>query len=917
VPELVGREEQQAAIDRLLDAARRGDSGALVVRGDAGIGKSALLDHAVGSATAAGMRVVRGVGIESEAELPFGALHLLLHPFLDRLDHLPRPQAAALRVAFGLADGPVPSRFLVGAGTLGLLAELSADEPLLCVVDDAQWLDQSSSDALLFAARRFQVDPLVVLFAARNVAVPFAAPGIASLEVTGLPAPAAAGLLDARAPGLAAPLRDRVLAEAGGNPLAIIELGISRRAAQDDGTFDPAEQVAPPLRVTWRVQETFRTQIAGLPEGTRLALEVAAADSAARLDVIVRAMAAVGASPGDLEPAERARLVSLSPEGLAFRHPLIRAAAYQHAPHHRRVAVHRAFADAETDTDRRAWHLAAATTAPDESVAGELERTAERAEARGGVMAVSAAYDRAARLSTDPELKAVRLVKAAHAAYAAGHPDRAERLATEAESLSGDRRVLADAVFLRAQVRYERAGPSADAALALQAADLVPDDDPGSAALILIEAACAAKDASDLGLLGQAVERLRRLRVPDGSDEALANAAMIAWADVLDGRPERAVAPVGAMLRVARERPLGDLHRVVAGFSALLMADDEAAVAVMSALADDARAHGKLTWIPYALELLTLGHVLRGDFAAAQTCLGEGVPLAEELGMTTQTAILRSIAAWLAAIQGDEDRCRSLAADVLPVVDGRHPGSAALVTWGQGLLDLAAGRFDAALDRLDEVCRGAAGRDLPIRAVADLVEAAVRAGRPDRVQDAAADLERWAESAATPTARALALRRRALLSDQDGDRDGAEGDAAGGLLAEAVERCASPYDRARTQLLWGEWLRRRRRRTEAGAQLEAATEGFEKLGADRWARRARAELAALGDRPLARPHAADLATRLTPQELQVVRLAAAGLTNKEIAARMYLSPRTIGHHLSNVFPKLGVSRRTELAALDL
>jgi hypothetical protein len=283
VSELVGREEQQAAIDRLLDAARDGRSGALVVRGDAGIGKSALLDHAVRSAGATGMRVVRGVGIESEAELPFGALHLLLHPFLDRLDRLPGPQATALRTAFGLAEGPVPSRFLVGAGTLALLAELSAEEPLVYVVDDAQWLDQSSSDALLFAARRFQVDPVVMLFAARHVAVPFAAPGVESLEVPGLPPVAAADLLDERAPGLAAPLRDRVLAEAGGNPLAIIELGTTRRAAQDTGTVDPAEQVGP-LQVTWRVQEAFRTQIAGLPEATRLALEVAAADSAARLD---------------------------------------------------------------------------------------------------------------------------------------------------------------------------------------------------------------------------------------------------------------------------------------------------------------------------------------------------------------------------------------------------------------------------------------------------------------------------------------------------------------------------------------------------------------------------------------------------------------------------------------------------------
>ena len=904
---LVGREDQQAVIDRLLDEARAGRSGALVVRGDAGIGKSALLEHAVRSAGEAGdMAVLRGVGIESEAELPFGALHLLLHPYLDRLDRLPGPQAAALRTALGLADGPAPSRFLVGAGTLALLAELSTECPLLCVVDDAQWLDRSSSDTLLFAARRFQADPIAVLLAARHTAVPFAAPGVDSLEITGLPAAAAADLLDEQAPGLAAPLRHRVLAEAGGNPLAIIELGTTRRAAQESGTVDPAEQVGP-LQVTWRVQESFRTQIAGLPDATRRALEVAAADSAARLDVILRAMELVGVTAGDLEPAERARMVALSASGLAFRHPLIRAAAYQQAPHHRRVAIHRAFADTETDTDRRAWHLAAATTAPDEAVAAELERTAERAEARGGAMAVSAAYDRAARLSTDPELKAVRLTRAAHAAYDAGHPERAERLATEAESLTGDRRVLADAVLLRGQVRYERVSPEADATLALQSAELVVDVDPEQAALALVEATCAAKDASDPHLLRQAVDHLCRLQVPAGSDAATANAALIGWAELLDGRPDPAIGPMKELLALARARPLDDLHRAVAGFSGLMLADDDATVAVTGAMVAEARALGKLTWIPYALELLVLAHLMRGDLAEAATGLGEGLPLAEELGMTTQVAVLRSAGVWAAALAGDEDGARSLAAEVGPVVAGRHPGAAALVDWGLGLLDLAAGRFDAALDALEGVCAGPARRDLPIRAVADLVEAAVRAGRPDRAEAHAPELARWAADVDTPTARGLALRCRGLIDD-----DGAEP-----ALTAALDLSTAPYDRARTQLVWGEWLRRRRRRTEAGGQLEAAAEAFEKLGADRWATRARTELDALGRRPVARPHAADLANRLTPQELQVVRLAAEGLTNKEIAAQMYLSPRTIGHHLANVFPKLGVSRRAELAALDL
>jgi DNA-binding CsgD family transcriptional regulator len=811
-----------------------------------------------------------------------------------------------LRVAFGVTDGPAPSRFLIGAGVLTLLAELAAEEPLLCVVDDAQWLDRGSADALLFAARRFQVDPIALLFAARDTAVPFAAPGVDSLVVTGLASGVAADLLDASAPGLTAPLRDRVLGDAAGNPLAIIELGAARRAAQRRGTVDPVEQVGP-LLVTWRVQQSFRTQIADLPEATRLALQVAAADSAAGLDVILRAMAVVGAAAGDLDAAEQARFVTLSATGLTFRHPLIRAAAYQSAPHHRRVAIHRAFADVDRDADRRAWHLAAATTVPDETVADELERAAVRAQARGGAMAVSAAYDRSARLSTDPERKAVRLAKAAHAAYAAGHPDRAERLATEAESLTEDRSVLADAILLRGQVAYERTSPAADAALALQAAELVLDGDPERAVLALAEAICAARDACDHDLVRLAGAHLRRLRLPDDPDLVASTAAQIAWGDLFDGRPQLAAGPMKELIGVALDRPVDYLHRAVAGFSALLLADDGAAVAVMAAMVADARANGELTWIPYAAEILALGHMLSGELPEAHTCLAEALPLAEELGMVTEVAVLRSLAVWLAAVHGDEDGCRSLAAEIMPTVAERHPIAAATALWGLGLLDLAAGRFDAALDVLEEVCQGPARRDLLVRAVPDLVEAAVRAGQPERAKGHAEELHEWAEHAATPTARALALRCGALLDDDAAERG----------FSEAVELHGSPYDEARTRLVWGEWLRRRRRRTEAGHQLQAATATFHGLGAERWAQRAATELAALGRQPTARPHAVDMATRLTPQELQVVRLAATGLTNKEIAAQMYLSARTIGHHLSNAFPKLGVTRRAELAVLDL
>jgi hypothetical protein len=335
-----------------------------------------------------------------------------------------------------LCDDSVTNPFLIGAATLTLLAELAAETPLLCVVDDAQWLDRGSSDALLFAARRFQADPIALLFAVRDTAVPFLTPGIDSLQLPGLAPEAAAGLLDHNTPGLAAPVRERVLEESHGNPLALLELGASRLVAQRAGRSEPAQQVGP-LPVTRRVQEAFRAQIVSLPEASQWVLLVAAADRSAGMDTVLRVARAVGADTSDLDAAERAGLISVTEGELAFRHPLVRSAAYQSATHNQRIAVHRAFAEVLTAPDvldRRAWHLAAATTEPDEDVAAELERTALRAQRRGGAMAVSAAYDRAGRLSVDTELKARRIAKAAHAAYDAGKPDRAARLAMEVAS---------------------------------------------------------------------------------------------------------------------------------------------------------------------------------------------------------------------------------------------------------------------------------------------------------------------------------------------------------------------------------------------------------------------------------------------------------------------------------------------------
>ncbi|MEV6235432.1 AAA family ATPase [Lentzea sp. NPDC051838] len=897
---LVGRDTERDHVERSLGRAADGRSAALVVRGDAGIGKSALLDHAV--ATADGMRVLRGVGIESEAELAFGALHLLLYPYLDRLDVLPGPQAAALRGAFGLS-GDATTPFLVGAATLTLLAELAAEKPLLCVVDDAQWLDRGSSDALLFAARRFQVDPVVMLFGVRDTAVPFPTPGIEELRLTGLEAPAAAGLLDDRCPGLTAPMRARVLDEAAGNPLALLALGA---AAEREGRAEPAHQVGP-LPVTRRVQDTFREQIVGLPEACQTILLVAAADRLAGMDVVLRVARAVGADTADLDAAERAGLVSIVDGELTFRHPLVRAAAYQCATHHQRIAVHRAFAEALTSPDamdRRTWHLAAATTEPDETVAAELERTALRAEQRGGAMAVSAAYDRAGRLSIDPELKARRIAKAALAAYDAGKPDRAARLAVEVTSLTDDPSLIAEATLLRGQIEYERTSPEADAALACEAAKLVMDSDPERALFMLTEMMCTGRDAGALPLVVEGGRLLAQLSLKPGSAARASADAQISWVEVLSGRPEN-VGALREILAVGLEQDADNLHRVVAGFSGLMLAEDQAAIAAMEVLLAEVRAGGALTWIPYAQEVAALAQALRGDFLTAGTCLAEALALSTEFGMTIEIAVLKSISVWLAAVTADEPRCRELAAQVLPVLEGKHAVCTALTYWGLGLLDLAAGRYSAAFEALKTVCTGPARNDFLIRAVADLVEAAVRDGGPGRVTDEFAALQRWASHVDSPGATALLRRCQAMLDD-DEER-----------YREAIELCVSRFDQARTQLLYGEWLRRKRRRGEARTQLDAALAAFTRAGASTWAERTTNELTALGERPASHQEPDDPLKNLTPQEIQVVRLAAAGLSNKEIGAQLFLSPRTIGHHLYRAYPKLGVTKRIELAQLKL
>ncbi|WP_280262157.1 helix-turn-helix transcriptional regulator [Nocardia wallacei] len=903
---VLGRVEELARIERLLADVRAGAGGALVIRGEAGIGKTALLDHA--ETAAADLRLLRGVGIESEIEVPFAGLHLLLHPHLDRIDALPEPQAQALRAAFGLTDAGGGERFLIGAATLSLLSELAGDGPLACLIDDAHWFDPASLDALLFAARRLRQEPLAMLFTVREGAGHFPAAALDTVTLPALDRASATALLDRRANDLAGPTRARILAEARGNPLAIIEFTAALTGREHGGAWSlPVE----PLPVAGQVQDAYRARIAELPQPAQRLLVLAAADDTADPAIVAHAGERLGLRAADLEPAEQAALIELSTRGIAFRHPLIRAAAYRGAPSGWRIAAHQALADTLTEdryADRRAWHLAAAATKPDETAAAALESAARDAAQRGGLYAVAAALERSAALSPDPDRASRRLVGAARAAYDAGALDRAAEYASAAADLTGDESILAQAAWLRAQVAYERESPAAAAALMLDGVGPIIESRPAQAVSMLTDAIGCAKDGGAPDLVRRAARDLARVPLEADSELRPVVAGMIGLGEFFDGRTERGITGMRALVSAVRDgRASGMVERVLAGYLALII-DDRAATEVLEAMVADARRSGALGWLPYAQEPLAIAYLLRGRFRDAETAVAEALSVSADLGQHTQAAIMTAIPAWLAAVAGDAEGCRAHAETMLRQRD-RHPTNAALATWALGLLDLGQGRFEAAADHLEAVCAGPARRDFLIRAIPDQVESAVRSGRAEQAARYLPALTDWADHTGQPYATALVHRCHALVGDDD------ENHYETALLQHA--EAEHGFDHARTALLYGEWLRRQRRRADAHARLTEALHAFERLGTDAWAGRARAELAALGDRPVARPHDHDPAARLTPQELQVVRLAAAGLSNRDIAAQLFLSPRTVGHHLYRAYPKLGITKRTELGRFTL
>ncbi|MFI7443415.1 ATP-binding protein [Nonomuraea indica] len=878
---LYGRTREQETLDRLLHEAAGGVSGVLVISGDPGVGKSALLDHAAERAGAE-FTVLRGMGVESEAELPYAGLHLLLTPVLEQVADLPEVQATALRGALGMTATRAGDRFLVGVAVLSLLAAVSAERPLLCVMDDMQWLDRASADALLFAARRLRSERVALLLAARQE---FHAPGLPELRVPPLAASAAGELVDAIAPGLAGDVRARVLAEAAGNPLGLIELPRRASCGEDAGE----------LPLTRRLLEAFGRRATALSEPAGTLLLVAAAEDTGEPALILRAAARLGADERALEECEGSGLVEVAGTRVRFRHPLVRSAVYQAAGFARRGAVHRALAEVSAP-ERRIWHLAAAVTEPDEELAAELDRSAETFLRRSGHSAAAAAWERAALLTPGPEPRAARLAKAAEAAISAGRLGRAAQLTDQAVRLTSDELVLAHLANLRADVDFERGAVEAASLTLLEAARPLAVAHPGRATSLLIQVVRNAWYTHDLKLARQATDVL--LSLDHGTDPARPAPAMARGITaLLEDDPERALPLLRQVVDGARHAGQGEYGLRNGALSiALLIGDHATARGMARALAAECASLGMVAWLPHVHLALATVELLEGRHLDAAADADHAEQVAAQTGQTHLEAQACGVRAWLAAVRGLEEDCRRLAERAAAT-----PAGQVWARWALGVLELGRGRYEQAAGHLAR-----AARQQPA-AAPDLVEVLVRLQEPEHARAACDRFARWAAATGRPWAQGLLARCRALLEDDERDFTTAVD------LHQAADH---PFDAARTRLLLGERLRRERRKQEAREALREAMDTFERLGARPWLERASSELRATGE-SLARSADTDMLSRLTPQELQVVRLAATGASNKEIAAQLFLSPRTVGHHLYKAYPKLGVTTRTELAGLIL
>jgi DNA-binding CsgD family transcriptional regulator len=905
---LRGRRSECASIDRLLDLARLGQSGTLIVRGAAGIGKSALLDYAVRAGR--GFRVIRGSGVESEMELAYAGLHLLSGPIADGVGQLPPPQRAALSTAFGLSAGPPPERFLVVLASLSLLSYAARDRPLLCVVDDVHWFDAESTHVLAFVARRLQADAVALLLAKRPVPEPDDFAGLPDLRLDGLSAADAREVLKSvTRVALDAAVEDRIVAETAGNPLALLELPRGLTPAELAGGFGvPTDQ-----GLSGRIEERFERQIQALPDETQRLLLVASAEPIGDPALIWAAAGRLGISPGAATPAIDAGLVAFDTH-VRFRHPLVRSAIYQSGPPEERRRIHAALADAtdaELDPDRKAWHRVAATAVPDEAVAMDLERSASRAQARGGPAAAAAFLARATSLTVEPRRRSVRALRAAFAKQEAGAPEAAVELLAIATAGPLDELERARAHLLRAQVALVNRR-SCTSPLLLQAAGRLGSLDPVLARTTYLDALFAilaqghlADRTSRLDAI-EAARAAQSLGVPeDGGDvPGLFLDGFVTL--VLDSFTNAAPKLHRAMEEFRASDPDTQLCVAwVASYVAALLWDSEWD-AQCSLWVDQARRAGAVSTLPLALSWSSTARVFAGDLASAESLLDEmeNISLAINNGENPISPYGRvAIAAW----RGHEAETVRLSAE--GAVDARARGEGLFLMfgeWATALVCNALGRYEDALRAARRASKDPhEGNMVSIWGLVELIEAATRTGNPHLAADALHRVVEHTSASRSDWAFGIAAYSRALLST------GTEAEDLYRKGNDLLRRGGVAVYLARGHLLFGEWLRREGRRLEAREQLGAAHQLCSEIGLEGFAARARRELAATGAR--ARKRTVEKIVQLTAQESQIAHLAGDGLSNPEIAARLFISPRTVEYHLGKVFSKLAITSRGQLS----
>ena len=902
---LLGREAEQQAIDELLGSARTGRSAVLVLRGDPGIGKTALLNYA--QSRAEGMLVLRSVGIEAEHEFPFAGLHQLVRPCLGLLERLPPPQQTALRGAFGLSFEPVENSFLVSLGLLSLLAEASEEMPVLCLIDDAHWLDRPSQTALVFAARRLDAEPVAVLVSARSREPQrFAASGLPELELPGLDDDSAGTLLRSRMAHHATDEVARLLLEtANGNPLALLELPAGLTTRQLDG----AEPILGPLPARGAVEESFRLRVAALPPPVRTGLLLAAVEQSGDLRTLERALERSGVAPTTLVAAQEAGLVQIDGR-FEFRHPLVRSAVYGSASDSERRAAHRTLAAVLEDPVSSAWHIALVSDDADEKIAVRLDAAGAQAVARGAHATAAAAFERASELSEDATLKGRRLVYAAQTSVAAGRSAAARALADRAQQLISDRVDAGKLDVVRATISMRQGTPAQTFSLARSAAAALAEQQPDTAlqmVSLMIWASShggwAAAGVPDAHAVLQQIQG-------GGTRRAFMETMLSAAVALLQGDATRASSGFDQALQIA-DTVEADPHVTrLAGLLGMWIADFMPARDRFARVVAQHRFTGSLTELEATMPLLAISELCVSRPAASGEVAAEGLELARQLDYEQDEISYLALQAWTASLTGDEEACRGYSASAI------QRGLAAGLGWAVGeahlalgLLELGLGNAREAIDHLEQTDPGPFPPTM-VLATPELIDAALRIGEPDRARLALERLEAWAPVSRTALVAGMVARCRGVLAS---DAEEAE------LCFEAALRHhdyrVQPYERARTQLAYGERLRRDRRRIQARIQLRAALDTFEGIGVKLWAQRTRGELRATGES--ARRREASTLDELTPQELRVARLVASGASNKDVAAQLFLSRRTVEYHLGKVFVKLGVNSRLQLTRVGL